>query len=146
MHETSLHHPRTRLNVTEKRLHLAGVWEFTVSVPELLKGELNPALQWNCSGNLRVITSSYHFLPLSCIFAPPPSLIISSPLPLVVVSCSEPPALFSKLSFYLICTSTFACHFKLSQLIWSAREEIVGRGGWNNFTLKYLQITHTVHI
>lgn len=72
MHETSLHHPRTRLNVTEKRVHLAGVCEFTVSAPEFLTGELNPALQRNCSGNLRVITSSYHFLPLSCIFCPPP--------------------------------------------------------------------------
>lgn len=39
-----------------------------------LKGELNPALQRNCSGNLRVITSSYHFLPLSCIFFAPPPL------------------------------------------------------------------------
>lgn len=103
----------TLLNSDEKRVYLAFVCEFSVS--EFMRGELKaypmPQQELQCNPPCHHLLAPYHFLPLSHIlffFFPLPALIISSRLPLVAVSCSDPPALSSKPSFYLhfhICLS-----------------------------------------
>lgn len=79
----------------------ASVCELSVSVLELMKGELKAAAVEASMSSPPASLSLPSSVPHSFLLFSSPALIISSRLPLEDVSCSDPPALSSKLSLYL---------------------------------------------